>query len=181
MRLRYLLLLIASLTSLIAASQTVITGNVTESQTRTPVDAANVMIKSPEGKILAFATTDTKGHFSLKISKPTEGMTVNVTVLGYKPYSQKIANESAELEIRLETGFNKLQEVVVRSNKIRERGDTVIYNVGSFARKQDKTIGDVIKRMPGLDVENNGRITYQGVDINKFYIEGSDQIGRAHV
>lgn len=177
MRLRYLLLLIASLTSLIAASQTVITGNVTESQTRTPVDAANVMIKSPEGKILAFATTDTKGHFSLKISKPTEGMTVNVTVLGYKPYSQKIANESAELEIRLETGFNKLQEVVVRSNKIRERGDTVIYNVGSFARKQDKTIGDVIKRMPGLDVENNGRITYQGVDINKFYIEGSDLLG----
>ena len=49
---------------------------------------------------------------------------------------------------------------------------TITYNVGSFAQKQDKTIGDVLKRMPGIDVANNGKIQYQGTDINKFYIEG---------
>ncbi len=77
----------------------------------------------------------------------------------------------------MEDGELQLKEVVVKSARIRENGDTITYNVGSFAQKQDKTIGDVLKRMPGIDVANNGKIQYQGVDINKFYIEGNDLLG----
>lgn len=49
--------------------------------------------------------------------------------------------------------------------------------MNSFAQRQDRTIGDVLKRMPGIDVSNNGKIQYQGIDINKFYIEGNDLLG----
>lgn len=63
------------------------------------------------------------------------------------------------------------------ADRIREQGDTIIYNVGSFAQQQDRSIGDVLKRMPGIDVANHGKIQYQGEDINKFYIEGSDLLG----
>ena len=49
--------------------------------------------------------------------------------------------------------------------------------VGTFAQAQDRSIGDVLKRMPGIDVSNSGKIQYQGEDINKFYIEGSDLLG----
>ncbi|MDE5772835.1 MAG: hypothetical protein K2H86_00070, partial [Muribaculaceae bacterium] len=60
---------------------------------------------------------------------------------------------------------------------IRENGATVIYSVGAFAEKQDRSIGDVLSRMPGIDVSQSGKIQYQGTDINKFYIEGSDLLG----
>ena len=67
--------------------------------------------------------------------------------------------------------------VAVKADRIREQGDTITYNVGGFAQQQDRSIGDVLKRMPGIDVANNGKIQYQGEDINKFYIEGSDLLG----
>lgn len=177
MSIRYLLCLLSLIWTLSSAAQTVLTGHVKDSVSNEPVERANVMVRSAENKILALAVTDAKGNFTLKISKPAEQMSVNVKVLGYKPYSEKISASAKKLEIKLEAGPEKLPEVVVKSSRLRERGDTLIYNVGSFARKQDRTIGDVIKRMPGLEVEDNGKISYQGTDINKFYIEGSDLLG----
>lgn len=70
-----------------------------------------------------------------------------------------------------------LKEVAIKAERIREQGDTIIYNVVSFALAQDRSIGDVLKRMPGINVSNSGKIQYQGEDINKFYIEGSDLLG----
>ncbi len=58
--------------------------------------------------------------------------------------------------------------------KHREEGDTLIYNVASFTDKQDKTIGDVMRKMPEVEVTQSGKITYNGTSINKFYIEGKD-------
>lgn len=77
----------------------------------------------------------------------------------------------------MESGNIQLQEVQVKADPIREQGDTVIYNVVNFAQHQDKSIGDVLARMPGISVEKSGKIQYQGEDINKFYIEGSDLLG----
>ena len=64
--------------------------------------------------------------------------------------------------------------MLFRSNKIGQRGDTITYNVASFANKQDRTIGDVLKKMPGIEVKEDGKIYYNGRGINKFYIEGRD-------
>ncbi len=84
---------------------------------------------------------------------------------------------SFPLTVLLEPGTTLLKEVTVKADRIREQGDTITYNVGSFAQQQDRSIGDVLKRMPGINVEQSGKIQYQGEDINKFYIEGSDLLG----
>lgn len=55
--------------------------------------------------------------------------------------------------------------------------DTLSFLVKSFKQKQDRSIADVIKKMPGLQVGDDGTITYQGKRINKFYIEGLDLLG----
>ena len=70
-----------------------------------------------------------------------------------------------------------LQEVKVKPTRIRQHGDTLSYNVASFREKQDRSIADVIARMPGLEVKPDGTIQYQGRDINKFYVEGMDLLG----
>ena len=60
----------------------------------------------------------------------------------------------------------QLKEVTVKAKKIRQRGDTLIYQVATFAKDGDRSIGDVLKKMPGIQVN--------GTPINKFYIEGKD-------
>ena len=97
--------------------------------------------------------------------------------MGYRTYSAPLVLDGNPIVIRMEEGSFQLQEITVKADRIRESGDTITYNVGSFAQKQDRSIGDVLKRMPGIDVAKNGKIQYQGIDINKFYIEGNDLLG----
>ena len=84
------------------------------------------------------------------------GVTVNVAMMSYKPYSAPLKAGESFVEIKIERSARELKQIVVKSSRIRENGDTVTYNVGAFARKQDRTIGDVLRRMPGIDVSDNG-------------------------
>ena len=67
-----------------------------------------------------------------------------------------------------------LQEVIVKAEPISQKGDTVSYLVSSFASENDRVIGDVLKKMPGIKVLSGGAIHYNGKEINKFYIENLD-------
>lgn len=158
-------------------AQVTVCGNVAEETGEAPVIGANVIIKTAEGKLLGFTSSDTDGNFSITLKSVPANSIIQVTMIGYKSYSQPLAIDEEPLTIRLHEGTLQLKEVTVKADRIRENGDTITYNVGSFAQKQDRTIGDVMKRMPGIDVANNGKIQYQGTDINKFYIEGNDLLG----
>lgn len=63
---------------------------------------------------------------------------------------------------------------MVKSLPITQRGDTINYALGSFTREHDRSIGDVLNRMPGFDVMDDGKILYQGKAINKYYINNMD-------
>lgn len=58
--------------------------------------------------------------------------------------------------------------------RIRRLGDTLSYEVNSFAKDENRSIGDVLKRLPGTEVSESGGIKYQGKSISKFYIDGDD-------
>lgn len=175
---KYLLTLYILLVNcVVLLSQTVIKGNVAEAISGESIVGANVMVKNQKGSLMGFSSSDEKGSFSIKVTGPLDNLTINATMLGYKPYFAKLENGTIPITILMEEGALELQEVVVKADRIRENGDTITYSVGSFAQKQDRTIGDVLKRMPGIDVANNGKIQYQGTDINKFYIEGNDLLG----
>ena len=85
-------------------------------------------------------------------------------MMGYGRQSVNLDSVSFPLTVYLEPGATLLKEVTVKADRIREQGDTISYNVGSFAQSQDRTIGDVLKRMPGIDVSQSGKIQYQGED-----------------
>lgn len=154
-----------------------VTGTVVQTSDQSPIAGANVLLKNAEGKLLAYGVTDANGRFSIMPPSTSENLTIHVAIMGYRTYSAPLALDGNPLVISMEEGTFQLQEVTVKADRIRESGDTITYNVGSFAQKQDRSIGDVLKRMPGIDVANNGKIQYQGIDINKFYIEGNDLLG----
>jgi len=105
------------------------------------------------------------------------GCQLVVSMMSFAKQSIPLDSVTFPLTVYLEPGSIQLKEVAVKADRIREQGDTITYNVGSFAQQQDRSIGDVLKRMPGIDVSKSGKIQYQGEDINKFYIEGSDLLG----
>ena len=160
-----------------AFAQKEVTGRLTDKQTGEALVGANVMVKNAEGKLVKFATTREDGTFLIKLSAWNQGMTIHVSMIGMKTYTAPLPEEIKKLDIRMEEDTQELKEVIVKAGRIRENGDTVTYRVSGFAQKQDRSIGDVLQRMPGIDVASNGKIQYQGVDINKFYIEGSDLLG----
>lgn len=159
-----------------AVAQVNVTGTVIDKDANEPVAGASVIVKGTDGKIKKFASTKADGRFSMSV--PTvDGCRLEVSMMSYAKQSIPLDSASFPLTVYLEPGSIQLKEVAVKADRIREQGDTITYNVGSFAQQQDRSIGDVLKRMPGIDVAKSGKIQYQGEDINKFYIEGSDLLG----
>ena len=159
-----------------AVAQVNVSGTVVDKDSKEPLTGASVIVKGADGKIRKYATSKGDGGFAMSLPS-VAGCRLEVSMMSFAKQSISLDSVSLPLTVYLEPGKTLLKEVTVKADRIREQGDTITYNVGSFAQQQDRSIGDVLKRMPGIDVANNGKIQYQGEDINKFYIEGSDLLG----
>lgn len=159
-----------------AAAQVNVTGKVIDKENNEPLAGASVMVKGADGKIKKFASSKSDGGFSVTMPS-VNGCRLEVTMMSFAKQSIPLDSVDFPLTVMLEPGTTLLKEVTVKADRIREQGDTITYRVGSFAQQQDRSIGDVLRRMPGINVEKSGKIQYQGEDINKFYIEGSDLLG----
>lgn len=157
-------------------AQVDVVGTVVEKDGGEPVPGASVIIRGTDGRIKKFSTTKADGGFNMRMQN-IAGCRLEVSMMGFARRSIPLDSVSFPLTVALEPGKTLLKEVRVNSARIREQGDTVTYNVGSFAQSHDRSIGDVLKRMPGIEVAKNGRIQYLGADISNFYIEGSDLLG----
>lgn len=172
----FLVSLLAVLAVPFAMAQVAVTGTVLEADGNEPVAGASVIVKGADGKIKKFASSKADGGFAMSV--PTvAGCRLEVSIMSFARKSIPLDSVSFPLTVYLEPGTIQLKEVAVKADRIREQGDTITYNVGTFSREDDRSIGDVLRRMPGIDVAQNGKIQYQGEDINKFYIEGSDLLG----
>ena len=157
-------------------AQVNIFGTIIDSEDNEPLAGVSVIIKGTDGKIKKFTSSNVNGNFTLHMLS-VAGCKLDITMMGYTKQSLPLDSVTFPLTIRLNTGPTLLKEVTVKADRISEQGDTITYNVSSFAQSQDHSIGDVLKRMPGIDVADNGKIQYQGEDINRFYIEGTDLLG----
>ncbi|HAB40569.1 MAG TPA: hypothetical protein DCE24_01805, partial [Porphyromonadaceae bacterium] len=169
----YLLLMFAAVS---AMAQVNVSGTVVDKENREPLTGASVIIKGADGKIKKFSTSKKDGAFAMSVPS-VAGCRLEVSMMSFAKKTIPLEGATFPLTVELEPGSTLLKEVTVKADRIREQGDTITYNVGSFAQQQDRSIGDVLKRMPGINVEKSGKIQYQGEDINKFYIEGSDLLG----
>jgi len=158
-------------------SQTV-KGTVKDSIGRAVPYATISLKKSAAGTIVAYTVTDSKGSFALQVPANTaaNSLTVEARSLGYKTAVKSIASFDAPLDFTLATASNKLQEVVIKSSRpvLRTHGDTLSYKVSDFANPQDRTIGEVIKKLPGITVAVDGTISYNNKPISALYIGGDN-------
>lgn len=173
---RFVTYLFCLFAAAVAVAQINMTGKVINKESDEPLVGASIIVKGADGKIKKFTSSKSDGGFSITVPS-VNGCRLEVAMMSFAKQSIPLDSVTFPLTVYMEPGTTLLKEVTVKADRIREQGDTITYNVGSFAQQQDRSIGDVLKRMPGIDVANNGKIQYQGEDINKFYIEGSDLLG----
>ena len=173
---RFFIYLLFLFVAVSAVAQVNVSGTVVDKESNEPLTGASVIVKGADGKIKKFTTSKGDGGFAMSLPS-VAGCRLEVSMMGFAKNTIPLDSVSFPLTVYLEPGITLLKEVTVKADRIREQGDTITYNVGSFAQQQDRSIGDVLRRMPGINVEQSGKIQYQGEDINKFYIEGSDLLG----
>ncbi len=156
-----------------AGAQTVIQGTVTDAQGKAVDAYVTVAPKGVQG-IIGFADTDEKGHYRVEFRTDADSVTVTAAGLAIGQQVRVVANRSQTLSFSVRQQDIELKEVTVLPDKIREHGDTLSYNVGSYTQQGDRVIGDVLKRMPGIEVSESGAIKFNGKSIKNFYVEDMD-------
>lgn len=136
---------------------------------------ANVLAYKSDGAVVTYSIADGTGHFEIRISPVVSHIVVSL--MGMKPVRIDVGELSDGQTVTMVENIERLRTVTVTQRRIRESGDTLTYSVGSFKQAQDRSIEDVIRRMPGIEVKSTGAIEYQGKEISKFYIEGLDLMG----
>jgi hypothetical protein len=154
----------------IANAQTKLSGEVMDTK-EAALSGVRVMVKEGD-KLLSYAFTKSSGYFELQFSTVSDSVVVVISKLNYKPRELKVLNATKSYVFILEEGATPLAEVKITPPPIRKLGDTLRYSISAFSTAADRTLGEVLRRMPGLEIQSNGEIIYQGRAINSFYVEG---------
>ena len=168
-----LLIMIILLAPAVTFAQMVITGSVTNKKDEPLV--ANVTVQAKESVMIAgFSTTDTKGNYILNYKGTADSVIITVSGMNIGKHSKMVANRTQQVNFNIDEKPLELKEVTVTAPKISLKGDTLDYQVSAYTDQNDRIIGDVLKKMPGIEVIPSGGIKYKGRDINKFYVENMD-------
>ncbi|MDR3227608.1 MAG: carboxypeptidase-like regulatory domain-containing protein, partial [Prevotellaceae bacterium] len=160
-----------------AKAQITISGIIRDEASSKPVADANVILQNKTTTaIYAYTITDENGKYSVACNVKTDSLQILITGLNVRETRIFVAAKTQTKDINVTTESLQIKEVKVKADPIVRRSDTIDYFVNSFADQSDRTIGDVLKKMPGIDVAPNGRISYNGKPINKFYIENLDML-----
>ena len=141
-----------------------------------PLEAVSVCLLDADSSIVQFTQTDAAGRWQLEAGDRQEGF-VSFSYLGFAKQVIPLAQCHEGMQVRLQEAAMQIREVSVRGDRIWQRGDTLTYSVAGFRLPQDRTIEDVLKKIPGIEVSANGQISFQDQPINKFYVEGMDLLG----
>lgn len=170
---RFLFLLFLCVTT-ISFAQSIISGKILDSDGQ-PVPSASITVEEVgKDAILAYGISNSKGEYKVSFSSNEARVEVKIKAFNHKPLTQQVKNETQNLNLKLASDATEIKEVKLKTKIITKRGDTITYDISQFDSKSDRTLADVLKKVPGVEVNSNGQILVGGEPINKFYINGKD-------
>jgi len=160
--------------SALTFAQKTVSGKITD-EDGVAIPSASVTIEEPgKDAILAYAITNSKGEYKITFTSPESNVDLKVKAFNQKSVTKQISNTDQTLSFKLESEATEIKEVKLKTRMITARGDTISYDLKAFDSKNDRTLADVMKKIPGVEVNADGTILYQGNAINKFYVNGKD-------
>jgi len=166
-----LTLLVAGLTS----AQITVKGVVKDS-IGAPLELANVIAINKETKGMAsYGITNEKGLYKLDLDKNTT-YTVQVSYIGMKTVSQEITTKEGNIEkdFTLQNDNALAAVELTYEMPVTIKGDTLIYNADSFKDGSERKLEDILKKLPGVEINDDGQIEVEGKVVNKLMVNGKD-------
>lgn len=146
---------------------------------KNPIPYANVLLTSRETKeIISYSYTDEKGFYKMQTDSVGEFI-LSTSALSFKTTNIDISISSYDEEIikniQLKSDAFILDEVIINSEApITVKKDTIVFKVSSFTNGTEEVVEDILKKLPGVQVGEDGEIKVQGKTIEKVMVEGDD-------
>jgi hypothetical protein len=158
-------------------SQTIKFDGIVHDSIKKPIEMANVMAINTVTKSMdAYGITNDKGKFSLAL-KPNETYSISVSYIGFQTKNLTIVtqNENITKTIEMITGGINLEGVeIVQEMPVSIKGDTIVYNADSFTSGTERKLEDVLKKLPGVQVNKDGEVEVEGKKVQKLMVDGKD-------
>lgn len=141
-----------------------------------------MLLNSKDSTLVNFTQADEKGAFEFKSLK-NSGYLLKISHMSYLPYQKNLLASATTVNdlgrIKLKLISKQLMEVVIKAAKapLKFRGDTVEYDASSFKVPPGSTVEDLLRRLPGIEVDVDGNIKTQGKDVRRVYVEGKSFFG----
>src|SRR5699024_5895607 len=114
--------------------------------------------------------SDKNGNFTLENRTNEDALNLTIPYVGYQPYTKTIKIENSPIDLKtIELlPMNALDEIVIRSRApITIKKDTLEFNVASFKTKRDANVEDLLKELPGVEVDEDGTIKVDGKEVSE--------------
>lgn len=159
-------------------------GKIIDKATSLPLESATIYLKSASDEIVIdYTISDKNGNFDFKTKKSEKPAVFIVSFIGYKDYSEKLENLNQDKNfsfVKLTENVSTLDEVVVQSEAppIRIKKDTLEFNASSFKVRPDANVEALLKQLPGVEIDEEGKITVNGKEVNNILVNGKPFFGK---
>lgn len=171
------ILIAALLLTVVSFSQNIRFEGIVQDNSKVPLEMANVMAMNQGTKAMdAYAITNDKGKFVLNL-KPNSTYSIKLSYLGMQNKEITITTETQNIaqNITMDSGGIELDGVeIVREMPVSIKGDTIVYNADSFKTGTERKLEDVLKKLPGVEVNADGEVEVEGKKVTKLMVEGKD-------
>lgn len=171
-------------TSQVALAQKITIKGQLKDTTNIALPSATVLLLSPrDSSLLNFGLTNQQGVFEIKSAARQEYL-FKVTFVGYAPLMKKITplpdQSVVDLGIlHMQPAVKQLGEITVEATRapVTIRHDTIEFNAGSFKTRENAVVEDLLKKLPGVEVDNDGTIRAQGEQVQRITVDGKNFFG----
>lgn len=161
----------------VSFSQSIRFDGLIQDEKKNPLEMANIMAVNATTKAMdSYGITNDKGKFQLTL-KPNTSYIIKVSFLGMKSKDISVSTKTENItqNIVLDDVGIELEGVeIVREMPVSIKGDTIVYNADSFKSGTEKKLEDVLKKLPGVEVNADGEIEVEGKKVSKLMVEGKD-------
>jgi len=162
---------------IISFAQNIRFEGVIQDNSKIPLEMANIMAMNQTTKAMdAYAITNDKGKFVLNL-KPNTTYAIKLSYLGMQNKEIALTTQTSNMvqNITMESGGIELEGVeIVREMPVSIKGDTIVYNADSFKTGTERKLEDVLKKLPGVEVNADGEVEVEGKKVTKLMVEGKD-------
>lgn len=167
-----------------AQNNIVVKGTVYDINTQKPLESAMVYFSNvKDSTVIEYAATDKNGEFKINTKKYDKPVFLKINFMGYQTYTEeqnKLLENKDFGKLYLSQNETALNEVIIKSEAppVKIKKDTLEFNAASYKVRPDANVETLLKQLPGVEVDSDGKVTANGKEVTQFLVNGKSFFGK---